>query len=133
LAVLPEGAVPHFDAGPVHVLTTSSLGWVEVEYGKTGGDPRRYRPNVVLDTGGDKGLAEEGWLGASLSFGTCILRVTGTVERCVMPTFHQDGLPRSSGLLRFLVERNETMLGVYASVASPGAIRVGDTVTLVEH
>lgn len=29
LAVVPEGAISHFDAGPVHVLTTSSLEWVD--------------------------------------------------------------------------------------------------------
>jgi uncharacterized protein len=130
LAVLPEGTVSHFDAGPVHVLTTSSLGWVETEYGRTGGDARRYRPNIVIDTRGGEALVEEGWLGASLSIGSCVLQVTKTVERCVMPTFHQDGLPRSPGLLRFLEQRNQTMLGVYAKVASPGTMRIGDMVTV---
>jgi uncharacterized protein YcbX len=118
LAVLPEEAISHFDAGPVHLLTTSSLAWVETEYGPTGGDARRYRPNVVLD----------GEIGETLSIGSCELRVTSTTERCVMPTFRQDGLPRSPGLLRFLVQRNDTMLGVYAEITVPGTIRVGDAV-----
>ena len=130
LAVLPEGPVSHFDAGPVHVLTTSSLGWVAREYGSTGGDARRYRPNIVLDINEDEVLVEEGWLGARLSVGSCLLEVSGRVERCVMPTFHQDGLARAPRLLRFLVERNETMLGVYANVVSPGTIRIGDTVRI---
>ena len=47
-----------------------------------------------------------------------------------MPMFHQDGLARAPRLLRFLVERNETMLGVYANVVSPGTIRIGDTVRI---
>jgi uncharacterized protein YcbX len=126
LAVLPEEAVSHFDAGSVHVLTTSSLDWVETEYGGTGGDARRYRPNIVLDTRDDPALVEEGWLQSTLSIGSCVLEVSGTVERCVMPTFRQDGLPRTPGLLRFLVQRNQTMLGVYASVVTPGTIRTGD-------
>jgi uncharacterized protein YcbX len=130
LAVLPEEAVPHFDAGPVHLLTTSSLAWVRTRYGETGGDPRRYRPNLVVDTGHAPALAEEGWLGARLAIGSCVVEVTERVERCVMPTFKQDGLPQTAGLLRFLVEHNDTMLGVYASVASPGTIRVGDAVTI---
>jgi uncharacterized protein YcbX len=129
LAVVAEGAVSHFDAGPVHVLTTSSLRWVEREYGRTGGEARRYRPNIVLETdGGDP--VEEGWLGASLSIGSCVLQVSAAVERCVMPTFHQDGLPCAQGLLTFLVERNKSMLGVYANVTSPGMVRVGDLVTV---
>ena len=111
LAVLPEEAVSHFDAGPVHVLTTSSLEWVATGYERTGGDARRYRPNIVLDTPRNAERVEEAWLGASLSIGSCVLEVTEKVERCVMPNLHQDGLPRAPGLLRFLVERNETMLG----------------------
>jgi uncharacterized protein YcbX len=55
------------------------------------------------------------------------LEVTETVERSVMTTFHQEDL-LSAGLLRFLGQRNQMMLGVYASVASPGAIRLGDEV-----
>jgi hypothetical protein len=41
------------------------------------------------------------------------------------------GLPaRSPGLLRLLEQRNQTMLGVYAKVASLGTIRIGDMVTV---
>ena len=130
LAVLPEEKVRHFDAGPVHVLTTSSLEWVKRQWASTGGDARRYRPNIVLDTGEDEALVEDGWLGATLSIGSCRLRVAERVERCVMPTFHQEGLSRAPGLLRFLAQRNETMLGVYADVVEAGTIRVGDPVSV---
>lgn len=130
LAVLPEGAVSHFDAGPVHLLTTSSLAWVATEYGPTGGDARRYRPNIVLDTGPSAERSEETWLGGRLSIGSCVLQITEKVERCVMPDFHQDDLPRAPGLLRFLVKHNETMLGVYATVVTPATVGVGDTVIL---
>jgi uncharacterized protein YcbX len=102
---------------------------VEREYERTGGDARRYRPNIVLETDGI-GLVEEEWLGATVSIGSCVLHVSEAVERCVMPTFHQDGLPRTPGLLRFLVQRNETRLGVYAKVNSPGTVRLGDAVTV---
>ena len=127
LAVLPEEAVSHFDAGPVHLLTTASLRWVAAEYGQSGADQRRYRPNIVLDTDGAEPV-EDSWLGAMLSIGSCVLQVSDRVERCVMPTFAQDGLPRRPDLLRFLVERNETMLGVYADVISSGSIAIGDPV-----
>ena len=129
LAVLPEEAVSHFDAGAIHILTTASLRWVAAEYGPSGADRRRYRPNIVLDTAGE-GLVEDQWLGATLSIGSCVLRVSNRVERCVMPTFAQDGLARRPDLLRFLVERNETMLGVYANVVSSGSMAVGDRVNV---
>src|ERR1043166_8412994 len=80
LAILPEESVSHLDAGSIHVLTTSSLDWVEREHGPTSGDPRRYRPNIVLDTDAAKPLIEEDWLGARLSIGTCLLEVTAAVE-----------------------------------------------------
>lgn len=127
VAVAPERDVPHFDAGPVHLLSTSSLDWVGEGYGRTGGDARRYRPNIVLD-GLERGLVEEGWIGATVTLGSCVLDVSSTVERCVMPTFRQDELPRAPDLLRFLVRRNRTMLGVYADVVAPGTIRLGDRV-----
>ena len=129
LAVRQEEAVPHFDAGAVHLLTTSSLRWVEARYGHTGGDARRYRPNIILDTSG-AGLMEQRWLGATLSIGSCAVRVIATVERCVMTNNAQDDLPQDDGVLRFLSRENQAMLGVYADVVVPGEIRVGDLVTV---
>lgn len=129
LAVRQEGAIPHFDAGAVHLLTTSSLRWVGASYGQTGGDARRYRPNVILDTT-DAGLVEQRWLGATLSIGSCALRVIATVERCVMTNSAQDDLPQDNGVLRFLTRENQATLGVYAHVVAPGAIRVGDLATV---
>lgn len=127
LAVLPERTVPHFDVAPVHLLSTSSLSWAAAGYGATGGEARRYRPNIVLDTDGT-GLVEEGWVGTTLSVGSCVLRISERAERCVMPTFRQAELERTPGLLRFLVQRNDTMLGVYAEIVTPGTVSVGDPV-----
>ena len=129
LSVAPEGEVSHLDAGPVHVLSTSSLRWVAARLGGTSGDARRYRPNLVVETAAD-GLVEEGWLGATLAAGTALLRVTGTVERCVMPNFPQSELPRDDRVLRLIAQENDTQLGVYADVVRPGVVRVGDAVSL---
>jgi uncharacterized protein YcbX len=128
LVVRPEETIPHFDAGAVHVLTTSSLRWVDAGYGHTSGDARRYRPNILVDTRG-AGLTEEQWLGTTLSIGSCALRVTATVERCVMVNNAQGELPQDNGLLWFLARECHAMVGVYADVVSPGEIRVGDVVT----
>jgi len=127
LAVLPEGAVPHFDVGPVHLVTTSSLGWVADGYGGTAGDSRRYRPNLVLSVP-EPGLLEEGRSGAVVAIGPCVLRVSGPAERCVMVNNARDELAADPGVLRFLVERNGTNLGVYADVVETGTVRVGDPV-----
>jgi hypothetical protein len=120
LAVLPEDAVPHFDAGSVHLLTTASLDWV-------GEDVRRFRPNILLEA--DE--REEAWVGRTLRIGECELRVTDLVERCAMVDFAQSELPFDASVLRFLAQHNDAMLGVYADVVTPGVVRVGDYASYV--
>jgi uncharacterized protein YcbX len=120
LAVLPEEAVPHFDAGAVHVLTTATLEWVRH-------DVRRFRPNIVLESP----EREEEWLGRTLRIGSCVLRVVDRVERCAMVNFAQDDLAYDAGLLRYLTRENDTMLGIHADVVTPGVIRVGDYASYV--
>jgi hypothetical protein len=126
LRLAAEADVPHFDAGPVHVLTTSSLRWIEERLGESAGAARRYRPNVVLETD-QEGLVEQGWEGAMIELGTSVLRVNGPVERCVMANSAQAELPYDARVLRLLVAENETLLGMYADVVQPGTIRAGDT------
>ena len=91
------------DEGPVHVLTTSLL---------AGEDPRRFRPNVLLD--GDEALAGE------LALGEVVLRVTAPMPRCVMTTLAQPahGLTFEPRLARI------TELGVVAEVVTPGTVHV---------
>lgn len=120
LAVLAEEAVPHFDAGSVHLLTTASLAWI-------GEDVRRFRPNVVLEA--DE--REDGWVGRTLRIGSCELRVADRVERCAMVDFAQGTLPFDATVLRRIVQENDVMLGVYADVVVPGVIRVGDEASYV--
>jgi MOSC domain-containing protein YiiM len=40
----------------------------------------------------------------------------------------RDELAADAGVLRFLIERNATNLGVYADVVETGTVRVGDPV-----
>lgn len=129
LAVVREGNVSHFDAGPLHLITTASLAWVDSEYGSSAGDPRRYRPNIVIETAA-VGLVENNWIGSELAIGSCVLRVTGPCERCVMPTATQAELPQLPQLLSFLGHRNGNNLGVYACVVRPGWISRWDRVSL---
>ena len=57
-----------FDAAPVHVVTTASLAPLAVAQPDGRFDPRRFRPNVVLDTGGT-GFVENDWVSTSLRVG----------------------------------------------------------------
>jgi uncharacterized protein YcbX len=126
-----EGSVPHMDAGPVHILTDASLGWLAARVPGAAIAPPRFRPNLVVDVGG-AGLVEEAWLGRELRIGEAVrLRVVGRTERCVMVGLEQDRLPADPSILRGLAEANGACLGVYAAVVEPGTLRVGDAVDLL--
>ena len=126
---LPAGTF--FDSAVVHVLTTATL--ARMAELQPGGriDPRRFRPNVVVDTAGRSGFEENDWVGRTLRLGDGVrLTVTGPCGRCVMVTLAQDDLPKDTGILRSAAQHNRLRVGVYASVQSGGRVRNGDPVML---
>lgn len=118
-----ERDVAHFDADPVHLLTTGSLEWLRRRLPHSRIDERRFRPNIVVE-----GSDELSWVGRTLRIGGASLRVTATTERCRMTTLAQAELPFDAGVLRCITQEADLQFGVYAEVLSPGRIAVGDAV-----
>ena len=105
----------------LHLLSTATL---------DGDDPRRYRPNLVVEAGGQP-FDEDEWVGRRLRIGaTAEVSVTKRCSRCVMVTRDQPGLATDRTRLTRLVPR-QLGLGVMATVVVPGPVGHGDTVTLV--
>jgi uncharacterized protein len=126
---LPAGTF--FDSAVVHVLTTATLARMAELHPAGRMDPRRFRPNVVVDTAGRSGFVENDWVGRTLRLGDEVrLTVTGPGGRCVMVTLAQDDLPKDTGILRTAAQHNRLRVGVYASVLSGGRVRNGDRVML---
>jgi len=126
-----EQDVPHFDEGPVHLVTTASLDRVRGSHGHAV-DARHLRSNLVVETAG-VGFVEEGWIGRRVRIGThLVLAVRGAMPRCVMVTMPQVGLPADRDLLGTLTAVNDACLGVVADVVAPGQVAVGDEVVLVD-
>ena len=124
-----EDYVPHFDEADLHLLTTSSLARI----GELCGSPvdaRRARANLLVDNGTDAGFDEADWLGRTVRIGDVELRILRPMERCVMVTMPQIGLPEERGLLARIGETNGTNLGLVAEVVAPGRMRVGDEVVV---
>jgi uncharacterized protein YcbX len=125
-----EDAVPHFDEGPLHLVTTSAL----ARAGDLVGAPvdvRRLRANLVVETGGAPTFDERAWTGREVLLGDeVVLRVREPMVRCVMVDLPQVDLPPATGdgLLATLGRENDTCLGVVVDVVVPGTVRVGDTV-----
>jgi uncharacterized protein YcbX len=101
----------------VTLLSTGTLGsW----------DRRRFRANVVLD-----GAGEDALVGSRVRVGTAELDVVGRVPRCVMTTRPQaGGIGRDTGVLKAIHRDRGGALAVGALVTRPGALAVGDAVTV---
>ena len=137
-----ESPVPvgsFFDVFPLSVLTTSTLAQLDEVQPQSRFDQRRFRMNVIVKTE-RSGFVENGWVGHKLGLGHgARLNVTLLDPRCVMTTLAQDGLPQDTDVLRTLVRHNREQVGdlgqypcagVYAVVAAPGTVRIGDRVVL---
>lgn len=125
-----EGAVPHHDDGPVHLVTTATLRTLAAALGSAV-DVRRTRANLLVDWPGD-GFAEDAWLGARVSIGAdLVLEVTMLMPRCVMVDAATRDLPPEPGVLRTVHAVNDGTLGVLAEVVRPGTVRRGDRLRLL--
>ena len=131
------------DAGPIHLITTAGLRWLQQQYPMATIDARRFRPNLLLDVPGTHRV-EHDWIGKRLYLGNQVqLQVTELTERCAMVGFAQDDLPDDGRILKailrmrgFANDRDMTRrfgrhFGVYAKVV-PGMIVKGEVYRSVE-
>jgi uncharacterized protein YcbX len=98
-------------------------------------DERRFRMNFGIDGLGEH--QEDEWLGRRVRLGEAVVVPQGNVGRCAVTTQNPDtGAPdldtlKALAVYREGVETTEPLpFGVYAAVAHPGPVRVGDTVEL---
>ena len=112
------------DALPLLLLTADSLrAGRAVHDGEW--DVRRFRPNLLLEGGGD-GWTEDGWLGRELAVGGARLRAEQPCTRCTMITRPQPGLDADVDVFRAVARNHGAALGVLARVVAPGTVSVGD-------
>lgn len=127
---LPAGSF--FDLAPLHLLTTATLARFRELAPRSDFDPRRFRPNVVIETVPSlTGFVETGWVGKSLVIGGVPIAVTSPCSRCVMTTLALPGLPPDQQVLRAAAAHAGAVSGVYATTDRGGTIAVGDAVRLV--
>jgi hypothetical protein len=132
--VTDEGMPPgtFFDLAVLHVLTTGTLDRLRELNPRSRFEPRRFRPNLIIDTGDRKGFVENDWIDKVIAIGPEVrIQVTGPCPRCVMTTLPQADLPKDPGILKTAAQHNEVRVGAYASVVQTGTIRVGDTLSVL--
>jgi uncharacterized protein YcbX len=127
-----------FDSATMHVLATGTLAHLRSLVGEGAQiDARRFRPNIVIDTGPTaNGFVEDEWLGQTLEVGdgangdTVKIVAMKPALRCVMTTHRQEDLGRDLRIIRAAAQFHKATVGVFASVGATGTVRVGAPVFL---
>ncbi|MEV4686922.1 MOSC domain-containing protein [Microbacterium sp. LWH3-1.2] len=127
-----------YDLGNLHLMTTSSLDHMKSINPDATYDPRRYRPNFLLETT-EPGFIESDWVGKSIHLGETTSTVIMNTVRCIMTTLPREDLPLDRATLRGLVKHNTRVvepfgdwacLGIYSNITKPGKISIGSDVSV---
>ena len=115
------------DLADAHWITTASLAAIAGEHPDGSWDVRRFRPTGLIEATAE-GYVEEGW--SSIEAGDVRCEVFMGPRRLVREVQHraQPGLDRDKAIGTTIRDANANNLGVYASVAQSGTVRVGDSV-----
>ena len=116
-----------YDAMPVSVITTSLLRTVAAAHGAAP-DALRFRANLLVEAA--DGADEREWAGRDLAVGGVRLRATYPTGRCAMIAVDPATAERDPSLLRTVAQKFDGTCGLYAAVAAPGRVGVGDAVSL---
>jgi len=127
----------NFDSMPLSLISTATIanlcGAVGVEP-----DPRRFRPNLVIELLEGDAFAEESWLGRHASIGdpnaasSVRIRIDRQNQRCRMINLDPDTAESESAMLKHVTQTRDALAGLYASCEQPGSIRVGDGLYIEE-
>ncbi|MEH6910831.1 MAG: MOSC domain-containing protein [Oceanicoccus sp.] len=124
-----ESETPHFDDGAVHILTTGSLSLLDELLPDSGIDPRRFRPNIVVDSQ----CLDQDMVGKAIRIGGTTLEITHKTQRCRMVTIAQQDLESRPEILGTVSKSFGLDFGVYARVLSIGSVSIGDRVEVIQQ
>lgn len=118
------------DVHPVTLISTATLEQLK----SAAGAPAEHwadRFRMLLELDGLQPYEEESWGGRAVHLGTAVLAVDRLVGRCVVTKQNpRDGSRDFNTLDALQQNRNGLLLGMYATVITPGTVRRGDSVRL---
>ncbi|HYN35109.1 MAG TPA: MOSC N-terminal beta barrel domain-containing protein [Ilumatobacteraceae bacterium] len=128
----------YYDVFPLMVMTTAALAALDRALPGSNVDIRRFRPSLMIDTGDAgadasiPGHPEFDWCGRRATVGSATIEFGAPCPRCVMVTREiNDAIPADGSVLRHIVRDLDQNLGVYATIVTPGAVALGDALTLL--
>jgi len=118
-----------FDAFPLSLISLQTIRALSATVGSDL-EPRRFRPNIVIDAtdGGD--APEDEWVGDTITIGAIKMRVDKRDKRCVMINVDPVTTQRDASVLRAVAQERNACLGVYGTIVSKGRITIGDEVSV---
>lgn len=121
----------YYDAFALMVMTEAALTSLASALPDSKIDVRRFRPSIVIDSGSGSesapGHPEFDWTGRSARIGSAVVEFNARCPRCIMVTREiDDSLPSDRAVLRHIVRDLDQNVGIYATITTPGTIRVGD-------
>lgn len=129
------GAVDRGAEGGVTLISRGSLERLAAEAGTSSVDSRRFRMLIEVDAIGAH--EEDAWVGRRARVGDALIEWGGHVGRCLVTSRHPETGKVDLSTLDLLRDyRGELAtteplpFGIYGSVLEPGAVHVGDRVTL---
>ncbi|HUV19784.1 MAG TPA: MOSC N-terminal beta barrel domain-containing protein [Ilumatobacteraceae bacterium] len=128
----------YYDVFPLMVMSEAALEALAVALPDSNVDIRRFRPSFVVDAGDDGAVAstpghpEFDWSGRRATIGSATIEFGAPCPRCVMVTREiSSDIPADGAVLRHIVRDLDQNLGIYATIVTPGTIRVGDAMRFV--
>lgn len=132
--VRSEEAGQCHDEYPVSLVSQASIQELSKQPGaEVTFDSRRFRPSFLLD--GCEAHEEDAWLGSVIQIGRELrLRLAARDPRCALTTLNPATGDRDADTLRLILSYRPSdkaaYFGVYGTVERPGAVSLGDEVTL---
>jgi uncharacterized protein YcbX len=114
-----------------HLITSATLKRLSQSHPEGNFAPERFRPNMLLDCGGEVGFIEQPWLGHLIQASSgAVLEGTENCARCALTTRAQGELPSDPKILHTVMLENNTNAGIYAKVSQAGRVALGDSVVV---
>jgi uncharacterized protein YcbX len=122
-----------FDDGALSIITTNAIATVSGAAG-VDAEPRRFRPNLLIETEDGAPFPEEAWIGQRLRIGDAedapSVAICTRDVRCAMLNIDPDTAATDPRLFKAAVRINQNCAGVYATIIRTGLVRVGDALYL---
>jgi len=129
-----DGGVDRGAKGSVSLISAASVAHLQSLAGGRSVDARRFR--MLIEVAGPDPHQEDLWVGRTLRIGDAQVAMRGHVGRCLVTSQSPDtglvDLPTLELLSyrRGLQTSEPLAFGVFGEVLEPGAVRLGDAITL---